>query len=163
MIRLLDTKAGVFVTLLVFLITGGLPLVKDVCTRLVWTGPPKFISWMYAISFLAMILAFITTVFAVHHVIRPRSSDHKGIMRGVMFYADVLGHSGPEHYNEIAKEVSEEALLKNLTTGIFNLSKIVERKNLALRIAKWPTFATFVLWAVNTSIAVTVLTKNQGM
>ena len=162
MIRLLDAKAGVFVTLLVFLIAGVLPLVKDVSARLVWTGPTKFISWAYAISFLTMILVFVATVIAVHYVIRPRSSDRPGIMRGVMFYADVLGHSGPEHYDHIAKEVSDEALLKDLTTGIFNLSRIVERKTRALHIAKWPTLATFVVWAVNTSIAVTVLTKNPG-
>jgi hypothetical protein len=74
----------------------------------------------------------------------------------------VLGHAGPEHYHDAAKDVSDEALLKNLTTGIFNLSKIVERKSRALRIAKWPTLATFALWAINTSIAVTVLTRNQG-
>jgi hypothetical protein len=161
-IRLLDAKAGVFVTLLVFLITGGLPLVKDVCSHLVWVGPAKVLSVAYALSAGLTIFSFILTTFAVHHVIRPRGSEHRGVMHGVMFFDDILKHRGPEHFHATAKDASDEALVKNLTTGIFNLSRIVQRKTVALDLAKWPTLATFVLWSINTSITVTVLARTQA-
>ncbi len=156
-IRLLDAKAGVFVSLLVLLIAGGLPLVKDVCAHLVWTGPARALGVAYVLSGGLTILSFIVTVFAVHHVIRPRQSEHAGIMHGVMFYGDILKHTDPEQFHDSANELSDHTLVKNFTTGIFNLSRIIQRKTVALDLAKWPTLATFVLWATNCAIAVTIL------
>jgi hypothetical protein len=157
-IRQLDTKAAVFITLLVFLATGTLPLAKDVCAKLHWSGQGAVSSWTYFISALTLVSGFVATVLTVQRVIRPRGSEHRSIVHGLMFAGDVLSHNAPDSYHEATKQMTEEVLLKNLTTQVFQLSRIVQRKTDALQLARWPTMISFFAWAVNSAVSIYILT-----
>jgi hypothetical protein len=157
-IRQLDAKAGVFITLLVFLATGTLSVAKDVSTKLHWSGSGAVTSWIYIGTGVLLVLAFLITAWSVQRVIRPRGSEHKSLSRGLMFAADILKHGDPERFHSEMEDVSEPALLKSLTGEIFQLSAIVQQKTAALRFARWPTMTCFAAWALNSIAAIYILT-----
>jgi len=157
-IRQLDTKAGVFITLLVFLATGILPLAKDVCSKLHWSGPGSASSWTYFLSALILIFGLVATAVTVQGVIRPRGSERKVVVHGVPISRDVLDHSAPEFYHEVTAQMTENALLHTLNTQNVQLSRIVQRKTDALQVARWPTMISFVAWALNCGISLYILT-----
>lgn len=87
-IRHLDSKAGVFITLLVFMATGTLAIARDACTRLHWTGKGSLPSWIYLVSSLLFVLGFLATGWSVQRVIRPRALPVQGSEKG--FYLPVM-------------------------------------------------------------------------
>lgn len=157
-VRQLDTKAGVFITLLVFLATGILPLAKDVCAKLHWSGPGAVSSWAYFISALVLVGGLVATAVAVQGVIRPRGSERKGVIHGISFSRDILDHRAPEFYHEVTAQMTEDVLLHTLNTQNVQLSRIVQRKTDALQIARWPTMISFVAWALNCAVSFYILT-----
>jgi hypothetical protein len=157
-IRQLDVKAGVFVSLLVFLAIGALPIARDVSTKLHWTGRGALTSWSYAGSGLILVVGFLATAVCVQRVIRPRASEHTSLSTGLIFAPDILSHGDPEKYHDATEHATEQTLLKNLTVQIFQLSAIVQRKTDALRLARWPTMISFLAWAVNTATGAYILT-----
>ncbi|HEY6350045.1 MAG TPA: Pycsar system effector family protein [Candidatus Angelobacter sp.] len=156
-IRQLDAKAAVFVTLLVFLVTAAVPLAKDVCVKLQWSGKGSISSWAYLLSSLVLISGFVATVVGVQRVIRPRGSEHPSIVQGLMFADDILGHEHPDAYHEANQRMTDEVLLKNLTTQVYQLSRIVQRKTIALQRAALPTMISFFAWALNSAFSIYIL------
>ena len=94
-IRQLDVKAGVFVTLLVFLASGALPLARDIGLKLVWTGKGAITSWIYVSSGVILAIGFVGTALCVQRVIRPRGSEFGPLSAGLMFAPEILCHKGP--------------------------------------------------------------------
>ncbi len=158
LIRQLDVKAGVFITLLVFLATGVLPGARDVSAKLHWSGKGALTSWIYVAAGLVLVVGFLATAVCVQRVIRPRGSEHRGLSSGLMFASDILSHGDPERYHAETENMSEQALLKNLTAEIFQLSAIVKHKTDALRLARWPTMISFIAWAINCVVGAYILT-----
>ena len=148
-IRQLDVKAGVFVTLLVFLAAGALAIAKDVSVKLHWHGRGAASSWIYAVSGFTLVFGFLATSVCVQRVIRLRGSEHKSLSTGLMFAPDILSHGDPEAYYAATESATEHTLLKNLAVQVFQLSAIVKRKTDALRVARWPTMISFLAWAIN--------------
>src|SRR4051812_35121946 len=85
LIRQLDVKAGVFVTLLVFLATSALPGAKDIILKLHWSGRGVFTSVVYVATGVILIFGFLATAVCVQRVIRPRASEHRSVSSGLMF------------------------------------------------------------------------------
>jgi hypothetical protein len=158
-IRQLDSKAGVFITLLVFLANGALIMARDASPRLRWSGTGALASWLYLGSFVLFLLGFLVTAWCVQKVIRPRALT--SLASGLVFARDVLGHGSPVNYHKAMESSTEEALLKDLTIQVFNLCVIVQRKTNALHLAWWPTMVCFVAWAINAILAVCVLSQHQ--
>src|SRR5882672_7446369 len=95
-IRQLDTKAGVFIALLVFLVTEAIPLARDVSAKLQWVGRGSVSSWLYVGSAVFLAIGFIATAIYVQRVIRPRGSEYATGSAGLMFANDILRHGSPE-------------------------------------------------------------------
>jgi hypothetical protein len=162
-IRHLDSKAGFFITLLVFLATGTLAIARDACTRLHWTGRGSLPSWIYVTSSLLFVAGFLTTAWCVNRVIRPRASPAIRLPNGLVFSRDVVAHLSAEKYHHAVEHTSDELLLNDLNIQIFNLATIVKQKNDALQVAWWPTIFCFAAWATNGTVAIYVLSRHEAL
>ena len=157
-IRHLDTKAGVFIVLIVFLLTGLLPIVKDVAIHLVWHGKGAHTSWLYLLSGGGAVAAFLVTVWCVHNVIRPRGSSYRGLSCKYSFAEGPLDDEVDDNLDPNDLAPHDNALLRDLIVQIQQLRSILKEKTDALEIAKWPIFACFGCWAINIIVSVYILT-----
>jgi hypothetical protein len=157
-IRQLDTKAGVFITILVVLLSAATPSIRDVAAKVVWHGRGAISSWLFAGSGIILVSGLLMTAICVQRVIRPRASEYQSLSSGLMFGEDVLAHADPERYHEATRMADEGTLLQNLTMQIFQLSAIARRKRDALNVALWPTVLSFLAWAVHALFGAYILT-----
>jgi Family of unknown function (DUF5706) len=157
-IRHLDVKAGVFVTALAFFLMNAPLAARDIVGKLRWSGPGSAWSAVYLISGLALVSSFLATAACIQRVIRVRGFKASGKARGLLFANDILQFDTPDQYYAATEEADEQTLLKNYTTQVFMLSKIVQQKAEALRFAGWPTAICFTAWVVNVSTALYIST-----
>ena len=76
LIRQLDVKAGVFITLLVFLATGVLPGARDVSAKLHWSGKGALTSWIYVATGLVLVVGFLATVLSASNELFAREGQN---------------------------------------------------------------------------------------
>jgi hypothetical protein len=157
-IRHLDVKAGVFVTALAFFLMNAPLAAHDVVGKLRWSGPGSVSSVVYLISGLALVLSFLATAACVQRVIRVRGFRASGGTPGLLFADDILRFENAEQYHLATEEANEQTLLRNYTTQVFLLSRIVREKAEALGVAGWPTGICFSAWVVNVSTALYIST-----
>lgn len=157
-IRQIDTKAGVFITLLVFLATSTFPFVKDLSEKLHWAGKGAVTSWALVATCIVQVVGLLATAVFVHHVVRPRGSERASLSAGLMFWQDILSHSDTERYHAVVEAATQNVLLKSMTSEMFQLSLIIKRKTDALNIARIPTFISFAGWGVCTLLSVYIST-----
>ena len=157
-IRHLDVKAGVFVTALAFFLMNAPLAARDVVGRLHWSGPGSFWCVVYALSALALVSSFLATAACVQRVIRVRGFKGSADTKGLLFANDILRFENADQYYAATEEASEETLLRNYTTQVFLLSKIVRDKAEALGVARWPTGICFTAWVVNVGTALYIST-----
>jgi Family of unknown function (DUF5706) len=157
-IRHLDVKAGVFVTALAFFLMNAPLAARDIVGKLRWSGPGSFWSAVYLISGLALVSSFLATAACVQRVIRVRGFKPLGKTQGLLFANDILQFENPEQYFAATEDADEQTLLRNYTTQVFLLSRIVRQKAEALRFAGWPTAVCFTAWVVNVSTALYMTT-----
>jgi hypothetical protein len=149
-IRHLDVKAGVFVTALAFFLMNAPLAARDVVAKLRWSGPGSFSSAVYLISALALVASFLATAACVQRVVRVRGFKGTGSQSpGLLFANDILRFESAEQYHAATEEADQETLLRNYTTQVYLLSKIVQQKAEALGVAGWPTAICFLAWVVN--------------
>lgn len=153
LIRFADTKAGAYVTLLVFLGASGIPLAKDAVKQLRWIVCGGVLtSGVYCASGLLFIASFLWTVYLVYRVIRPRGARHYVVARkghDLLFYDHVLLHSDNEEYFNAVAAADGSLLLRNLTDQVFELAHICREKMHYLRNARLPIFLAFFAWVTN--------------
>jgi hypothetical protein len=156
LIRQLDTKAGVFITLLVFLATTMILVAKDVCARIQWSGRGAISSWLYIASAVIVVLAFVGTAIGVGKVIRARGLKEAKV--GLMFAHDILKHGGHQQYTAALVATTDRNLLETLAQQVFELSSIFQKKSDAFRSAQARALAAFIAWGVNSLVSVYMLT-----
>jgi hypothetical protein len=159
-IRLLDSKAGIFISLLVFLANGMAYTMRDASTKLHWTGRGAVFTWLYLGSLLVFLSGFVVTAWCVQRVVRPRTSPTTTLAGGLLYARAIVSFRRPQAYHDAVKNASEESLLEDVTVQTYNLSVIVERKTEALRTAWRPTLLCFLAWAINIVVAIGVLSRH---
>lgn len=157
-IRHLDVKAGVFVTALAFFLMNAPLAARDVVGKLRWGGPGSLWSAVYLISALALVSSFLVTAACVQRVIRVRGFKASGETPGLLFANDILRFDNADQYYAATEEATEQTLLRNYTTQVFLLSRIVREKAEALGVAGWPTGVCFTAWVVNIATALYIST-----
>jgi protein-S-isoprenylcysteine O-methyltransferase Ste14 len=96
LIRASDAKAGVLVTLMVFLAASSLQVSKDAITKLRWTPcVPLFTSALFVAASVGLALAVIWSLITVQRVLKPRGAAHYVVAqkdRDLMWQDHVLLH-----------------------------------------------------------------------
>ena len=157
-IRHLDVKAGVFVTVLAFFVMSAPQAAREVVGKLRWSGAGSVWSAVYVISGLALVVAFLATAICVQRVIRVRGFRVSGESHGLLFANDILKFESPDQFYAATKEATEQELLRNYTTQVFLLCLIVREKAEALGVTRWPTAICFSAWVVNIATALYIST-----
>lgn len=157
-IRHLDVKAGVFVTALAFFLMNAPLAARDVVGKLRWSGPGAFSSVVYLLSAFALVSSFLVTAACVQRVIRVRGFKPSRQTHGLLFANDILKFENADEYHAATEAASDEELLRNYTTQVYLLSKIVQAKAEALGVAGYPTAVCFAAWVVNISTALYIST-----
>lgn len=158
LIRMLDTKAGVMITLLVFLIAGTLPMSSDVASKLHFVGHGCITSWAYVLAACILIGSFLISVWCVEHVIVPRGSAQHAVSNGLMFAEDILKHGTPDNYHLAAERADDAVFFHNIALEIYQLAEIVVKKTKFLRLVRWPIIISFAAWAATAMLSIYILT-----
>ena len=157
-IRQIDAKAGMFITLLVFMLIGLAPVARDVVTKLHWHGKGAMTSWLYVASGALFVLSVLITAWRVYDVIRPRGYSDRELAGGLVFADALLIHPGHQAYANAVMNTTDNLLLINSIGQIYQLSEILKEKIDALNRAGWPVLLAFTSWTLNTVISIYVFT-----
>lgn len=161
LIRSSDTKAGVLVTVMVFVAASALQVSKDAVTKLQWTPClSAIVSASFLISSAGLIAAVLWSLVAVQRVLRPRGARHyvsAQVGRQILWQDHVLQHGTPDNYFRAVSAACQELLLQNLTDQILELAHISKEKMDALRGARWAVWIAFWSWAVNIATALALM------
>ncbi|MGD0570557.1 MAG: hypothetical protein ABSA78_19305 [Candidatus Sulfotelmatobacter sp.] len=161
LIRSSDAKAGVLVTVMVFVAASALQVSKDAVTKLQWMScHGAIISALFLVSSVGLIAAVLWSLVAVQRVLRPRGARHyesAQVDRQLLWQDHVLMHGTPDKYFQALSAAPQELLLQNLTDQIFELAQISREKMDALRGARWAVWMAFWSWAVNIGAALALI------
>jgi hypothetical protein len=150
MIRAADTKAGVLITLLLFLGASTIPLGRDVVPRLRWeVGGGAIVSGVYLLSYAVFATEFVWALIEVYYVVSPRGATHYIAPKAghdLIYYDHVLLHKDSTEYFEAVSRASAALILRNLTDQVFQLANICKAKMDGLHKAKRPVAFAFSAW-----------------
>ena len=162
LIRASDTKAGVLVTLMVFLAASSLQVSKDAVGKLRWFPcGPLAASALFLAACLGLAVAVIWSLITVQRVLKPRGAAHYRPPqkdRDLMWQDHVLLHGTNQEYGAAVRVASEELILQNLTDQVFELAHISKEKMDALRSARGAVYLA--VWAWTGSIASSLILLN---
>ncbi len=151
LIRSSDAKAGVLVTIMVFLAASALQIGKDSVVKL--HLQPCLVAWTSTLFVLAAVGLFASVLWSfivVFRVIRPRGARYTVPQKGhdLMWQEHVLLHEDNEAYFSAVKASDPELILRNLTDQVFELAHISKEKMQAIaknRGVAWLGFCSWVL------------------
>lgn len=151
LIRSSDTKAGVTVTIMVFLAASALQVCKDGVAKL------HFRPWLVAASSVVFVLAgvgllvsVIWSFVVVHRVLQPRGARYTKPQkdRDLMWQNHVLLHETNDSYFSAVQALPPELILRNLTDQIYELAHISSEKMTALTRSRWVALLGFWSWVL---------------
>ncbi len=161
LIRLADTKAAAFITLLIFLAASTLPLAKDAIPKLRWVWcRGGLTSGIYLGSYVVFLCAFLWVILLAYKVVQPRGARHYQPAqpgRDLLYFEHVLLHPMPADYLNAVTAATSELILRNLTDQVFELAHICREKMAALTKARLPIFIAFISWLMNVALGLYVL------
>src|SRR5258706_10622664 len=132
LIRSSDTKAGVAITVMVFLAASALQISKDAISKLhLHPRSVAFLSVAFVVAALGLLLAVLFSLAMVLRVLHPRGDRYYVAPqkdRDLMWQRHVLLHEGNEVYFSAVRAASQELILRNLTDQIFELAHISSEK-----------------------------------
>jgi hypothetical protein len=151
LIRSSDTKAGVNVTIMVFLAASALQLSRDAVGKL--HLEPCFVatlSGLFVLASAGLLLSVIWSFVTVLRVLRPRGARYTRPQkdRDLMWQEHVLLHDSNEGYFSAVRGASAELILRNLTDQIYELAHISAEKMAALNKNRWATRLGFWSWVL---------------
>jgi hypothetical protein len=150
LIRASDAKAGVLVTLMVFLAASSLQVSKDAIGKLRWSSPALLIvSALLVLATIGLVVAVVWSLVAAQRVLQPRwGADNKTPQkdRELMWQDHVLLHPTSQEYGAAVRAASDELILHNLTDQVFELAYISKIKMDALHGARWAIYLAFCSW-----------------
>lgn len=150
LIRSSDAKAGVMVTVVVFLAASGLQISKDAVSKLhISPCVVAISSAIFVLAALGLAVAVLWSFVTVHRVIRPRGASHypsveKG--RDLMWQEHVVLHGTGEAYFSAVRAAPPELILRNYTDQIFELAHISKEKMAAIASARAILGLAFLSW-----------------
>src|SRR5437870_925863 len=116
LIRAADTKAAVYVTLLIFLGGSAAPLAKDVVQKFHWIPCwPAIVSALYVLSCVGFLIGFILAAVFVHHVIKPRGARHYGdtqLGHEMHFFGHITRYPNNQQYFQAVASGQSDLLLR---------------------------------------------------
>ena len=156
LIRSSDTKAGVTLTIMVFLGASGLQISKDVVGKLHFQ--PWYlavISVLFVVAAIGLLASIAWSFVMVARVLGPHGPSHypspqKG--SDLMWQDHVLLYKDNEEYFYAIRDATSDVILRNLTDQIFELAHISSMKMRALRqnrIVAWLGFSSWILVIVS--------------
>jgi hypothetical protein len=151
LIRSSDTKAGVTVTIMVFLAASALQVVKGAVFKLHWQ--PCFValaSVIFLIAVVGLLAAVLWSFVVVFEVLRPRGARYTVPQKGrdLMWQEHVLLHENNEAYFSAVISAVPELILRNLTDQVYELAHISKEKMQTLarnRGVAWLGFGSWVI------------------
>ena len=162
LIRLADTKAAVYITLIIFLGASSFPIAKDVIGNLRWHwGGGEFTSGLYLLSYAVFFLSFLRIISLAYEIIKPRGARHyrsskPGLL--LMFYEHVLLHASNQAYFDAVANAPADLILRNTTDQVFELAHICREKMAALSRARTPLLVAFAAWLCNVCVGLWMVT-----
>ena len=149
--RASDTKAAVYVTMMVFLAGTSLGVVKDATAKLCWfPSRMALLSGIFLIAVISLFIAILRTFVMVHRVLKTRGPrfDLEGEKTTNLMWQDhILLSPSSVAYFEAVQEASQRTILRNLTDQVFELAHISSEKMDALRSARRASFVAAWSWA----------------
>jgi hypothetical protein len=155
--RASDTKAGVLVTIMVFLAASALQVSKDAVGKMRWAPcESAIVSTVFLLAAIGLLTANIWSFLTVQRVLKPRGARHYRAPqknRELMWQDHVLLHQTNVEYLAAVQGASEELILQNLTDQVFELAHISKEKMDALRSSRWAVYLACWSWATNITAA----------
>lgn len=151
LIRSSDTKAGVMVTIMVFLAASALQVGKDVVPKL--HSQPWLVvavSAIFTVAAVGLVVAVLWSFGMVFRVMRPRGARFTTAQKGreLMWQDHVLLHENNEVYFSAVFEASPELILRNITDQIYELAHISREKMGAISKNRLVGLLGFTSWAI---------------
>lgn len=150
LIRASDAKAGVLVTLMVFLAASSLQVSKDAIGKLRWSSLDlRIMSALLVLTTVGLVVAVVWSLVTAERVLKPRWGSHFTLPqrgRDLMWQDDILLHSTTQEYGAAVQAASDEIILQNLTDQVFELARISKIKMDALHRARWAVYLAFCSW-----------------
>jgi hypothetical protein len=150
-IRSSDTKAGVTITLMVFLAASALQISKDAVGKLhLQPCLAATLSTLFVLAAAGQLVSVLWSFVTVLRVLRPRGARYTAAQRGreLMWQEHVLLHGSNGEYFSAVRGASPELILRNLTDQVYELAHISSEKMAALSRNRWATWLGFWSWVV---------------
>jgi hypothetical protein len=151
LIRSSDTKAGVTVTIMVFLAASALQIGKDSVIKLhLQPCRVALASILFLLAAAGLLAAVLWSFVVVFNVLRPRGARYTAPRKGhdLMWQEHVLLHENNEAYFSAVSSATPELILRNLTDQIYELAHISKEKMQALAKNRAVAWLGFVSWIV---------------
>ena len=151
LIRSSDAKAGLTVTIMVFLAASALQISKDAIGKLhLQPRCLAAVSILFVVAAAGLLLSVLWSFVTVQRVLRPRGARYTSPQKGrdLLWQEHVLLHESGEAYFFAVRAASEEVILRNLTDQVYELAHISAEKMAALaanRRVAWLGFWSWVL------------------
>jgi hypothetical protein len=151
LVRSSDTKAGVTVTIMVFLAASALQISKDAVGKIRFE--PCLVAAVSLIFLLAAAGLFVSVLWSfvsVFRVLRPRGARYTSPKKGqdLMWQDHVLLHENNEDYFSAFRGAAPELILRNLTDQIYELAHISKEKMESLVSGRWVVWVGFWSWVL---------------
>ena len=151
LIRFIDTKAGVIITVVIFLGATLIPVAKEAVSALrINPRVAALVSGLFLAGCAGFVIALAWMLFHVQQVLKPRGAQHyRQILRGheLMWQDHVIAHQTNTGYFSAVRAASDEILLRNITDQIFELAHISKQKMDAFHQARMALWGAFFSWA----------------
>jgi hypothetical protein len=151
LIRSSDTKAGVTVTIMVFLAASALQIGKDAVVKLhVHPCLVALASVVFLLAVVGLLAAVIWSFVVVFEVLRPRGARYTAPQKGrdLMWQEHVLLHEDNEVYFSAVRSAAAELILRNLTDQVYELAHISKEKMRSLAKNRWVSWLGFCSWVI---------------
>jgi len=151
LIRASDNKAGVTVTIMIFLAASALQISKDAMGKLhLHPCLAALSSVAFVLASCGLLVSVLFSLLAVHRVLRPRGARYRNGQKGrdLMWQEHVLLHENNEVYFSAVQAASPDLILRNLTDQVFELAHISKEKMGALTRTRWLVWVGFWSWVI---------------
>jgi hypothetical protein len=152
LIRFSDTKAGLMVTVMVFLAASALQISKDAIGKLhIASCVILMTSIVFVAASFGLLISVVLILITLHRVIRPRGARYYGSPqkgRDLLWQDHIMQYGTNAEYFSAVREASPELILQNLTDQVFELAHISKEKMDALTSSRWIIWLGFWSWVV---------------
>ena len=151
LIRSSDAKAGVTVTIMVFLAASALQIGKDAVVKLhLHPCLVALASVLFFLTSVGLLAAVLWSFVVVFEVLRPRGARYTAPKKGcdLMWQEHVLLHENKEEYFSAVSSAAPELILRNLTDQVYELAHISKEKMQVLAKNRWVAWLGFGSWGI---------------